>query len=537
MSARPLGSLPLAQGRRSALMVLLLALLMVTTPLAPQAQPQPSSELDGFDAFVADAMREWQVPGLAAGVIRDGQVVLAKGYGYRDVDKKLPVTPQTLMAIGSNSKSFTVTLMGMLADEKKLELDKPVRTYLSDFELQDDVATRLMTPIDLVTHRSGLPRHDGLWGSRGFNRKELYQRLRFLEPTATFRQRYQYNNLMFMTAGILVEQVAGQPWETLIKDRIFMPLGMTRSNTSVRDMPNSPDFSLPYVERRGANVPVPFRNIDNVGPAGSINSNIHDMLRYVQMHIEQGSAGGKPLISKAFSARMQAVHSAQDFAFDEQDPVYTENGPGGYGLGVNVRSYRGHKQVSHSGGIDGFISAMTWYPHDRIGIVVLSNLSGTNPVPNLVSQNLADRMLRLTPVDVIARAKASQQRSEKRGTEREQRRDAERITGTSPSHPLADYAGTYEHPGYGTVKIGHDAGVLTTMYGLQIRRFEHFHYDVFRSAATPDTRPWDARTHLSFTYNASGRIDSVSVPLEPALPGGVIFKRKPTSTGTSSAGQ
>jgi CubicO group peptidase (beta-lactamase class C family) len=494
--------------RRMSLMVLVLTLVMATAPLAPQArlQSKPASELDGFDAFVTDVMREWKVPGLAVGVIRDGTVVLAKGYGYRDVTKKLPVTSQTLMAIGSNSKSFTVTLMGLLADERKLELDKPVRSYLPDFELQDDIATRLMTPVDLVTHRSGLPRHDSLWISGGYARKDLYRRLRFLEPTATFRQRYQYNNLMFMTAGILVEQVAGQPWETLIKDRILTPLNMMQSNTSVRESPMAADYSLPYVDNGGKIVAVPFRNIDAVGPAGSINSNIDDMLRYVQMHIDQGSVGGKPIISKAFSARMQALHSAPEFAYEADDPVYTEFGAGGYGLGVLVRSYRGHKHVSHTGGIDGFISAMTWLPHDRLGIVVLSNLSGTNPVPNIVTQNLCDRLLRLEPVDVVARAKAAQERTEKRGTEREQKREAERVAGTSPSHPLLDYAGTYEHPGYGIVKIAEASGQLTMTYGFRNQRFEHFHYDVFRSVSTPTTRPWDPRTRLTFTSNAAGRI-------------------------------
>ena len=523
--------------RRTPLLVLLVALVTLTTPVVidtvPEplvAQAQPASELDGFDPFVADVMREWKVPGLTVGVIRDGKIVLAKGYGFRDVTKQLPVTSQTLMAIGSNSKSFTVTLMGMLSDQKKLELDTPVRTYIPDFQLQDDVATRLMTPIDLVTHRSGLPRHDAMWGAGGFSRKELYQRLRFLEPTATFRQRYQYNNLMFMTAGILVEQVSGQPWEAMIKDRIFTPLGMTRSNTSVRDIAYAPDYSLPYVERGGKVVAVPFRNLDAVAPAGSINSNIDEMLRYVQMHIDQGSVNGKPIVSPAFSARMQSLHSAPDFTFEPDDPVYTEMGPGGYGLGVLVRSYRGHKHVSHGGGIDGFISAMTWLPHDRIGIVVLSNLSGVNPVPNLVTQNLCDRLLRLPPVDVLARAKAAQERSQKRGTEREQRREAERVTGTSPSHPLADYAGTYEHPAYGPLKISESAGQLTMTYGFQNIRFEHFHYDVFRDVKSGETRDWDTRRRITFTSNAAGRIDSVAVPLEPALSGGVIFKRKPASS-------
>jgi CubicO group peptidase (beta-lactamase class C family) len=211
---------------------------------------------DGFDAYVAGVMREWKVPGVAVGVIRDGKVVVAQVRLSRR-RQKLPVTSQTLMAIGSNSKSFTVTLLGMLSDEGRLDWDKPVRTFLPDFELHDDVASRLMTPTDLVTHRSGLPRHDSLWYGRPFSRKELYQRLRYLELSATFRQRYQYNNLMFMTAGYLVEQLTKDSWDNQIKQRIFTPLGVTRSNTSVRDLPASGDHSLAY-ESRGTHERCPL---------------------------------------------------------------------------------------------------------------------------------------------------------------------------------------------------------------------------------------------------------------------------------------
>src|SRR5213594_1415936 len=166
--------------------------------------------LSGLDQFVTAQMTEWHVPGLALGIIQDGRVVLLKGYGFRDVEQKLPVTPRTLMAIGSNSKSFTVVLMGMLADSGKLEWDKPARTYLPDFQLYDDFATREMTPRDLVTHRSGLPRHDGLWYGRSFTREELYRRLKYLEPSASFRSRWQYQNLLFLTAGYLVERRTGR---------------------------------------------------------------------------------------------------------------------------------------------------------------------------------------------------------------------------------------------------------------------------------------------------------------------------------------
>ncbi len=521
-----------AAGRGFAILsaVFVLILFILSSRTAP-ANAQPRDVFDGFDAFVERAMAEWKVPGLAIGAIKDGKVVLAKGYGYRDVQKKLPVTSQTLMAIGSNTKSFTVTLMGQLSDEGKLDWDKPVRTYLPDFELQDDVAARLMTPTDLVTHRSGLPRHDQMWFLGTFSRQELYARLRHLEPSATFRQRYQYNNLMFMTAGVLVERIAGQAWDDAIKQRIFTPLGMTRSNTTVRDMPSAGDYSLPYVMRGDKVIQAPFRNIDAVGPAGAINSNVDEMMRYVQMHIDQGTAGGKAVVSKRFAARMQSAHSAMAVSVDLDAPVYTEMGPGGYGLGVAVRSYRGHKLVDHTGGIDGFISAMSWMPHDRLGIVVLTNLSGTNPVPTIVMLNAYERLLGLDQVDHIARSKASQVRSEQQGTEREQKREAERVSGTSPSRPLAQFAATYEHAAYGTVTVTESGGQLFMRRGPMATRLEHFHYDVFRPVATPDTRPWTARQRISFAAGPSGRIETISIPLEPAV-GDIVFKRQPAGTGT-----
>jgi CubicO group peptidase (beta-lactamase class C family) len=494
----------------------------------PLAVAQPTADpFAGFDPFVESVMKEWSIPGLAVGAIKDGKVVLAKGYGLRDVEKGLPVTEKTLMAIGSNSKSFTVTLMGMLSDEGKLDWDKPVREYLPDFQLQNDAATRMMTPTDLVTHRSGLPRHDRMWFATGLSRKEMYDRLRFLEPSATFRQRYQYNNLMFMTAGYLTEKITGDSWENLIKQRIFMPLGMTRSNTSVRDMPASGDHALPYLMRDRKVTAVPYRNIDAVGPAGSINSSVEEMLKYVQMHIDQGNAGGRQIISKRFSALMQSLHSAPPPNLDLDAPTYTEFGPGGYGLGVNVRSYRGQKIVEHGGGIDGFISAMSWMPHARVGVIVLTNFSGVNPVPPVVVSNVYDRLLGLEQVDFRSRAKATQARNERQGTERERKRAAERVMGTSPSRPLAQFTGTFEHPAYGPVTIVEKDGGLAVTHGSETTTYEHFHYDVFQPVATKDTMEWSARPRISFTSGVSGKLDKVAIPLEPALPD-IVFTRKRT---------
>ena len=270
------------------LLALLLIGLIGISPLAAPATAVPAPEaaapaaaLAGLDEFVAGAMKDWKVPGVAVAVVKDGQVILSKGYGTRDADKQLPVTPKTLFAIGSITKSFTVTALGMLADDGKLDWDKPVREYLPEFRLYDQVASDHMTPRDLVTPRSGLPRHDALWYNSTFTRREMIERLRYLEPSKDFRSTWQYNNLMFLTAGYLAGQLAGTSWEELVRARIFGPLGMTGSNFSVTDSQKSPDFAQPYATVKEETKKIPFRGIDEMAPAGSINSNIEDMTRYL----------------------------------------------------------------------------------------------------------------------------------------------------------------------------------------------------------------------------------------------------------------
>src|SRR5580658_8495174 len=220
-----------------------------------------AQKLDGFDAFANKELRDWKCDGFAIAIVQDGKVILSKGYGLRDVKKNLPVTDKTLFAIGSATKSFTVTSLGVLVDQGKLDWDKPVRDYLPDFRLWDQFATERMTPRDLVTHRSGLPRHDLMWYNSPFTRQELFDRLRYLEPNKDFRTTFQYQNLMFMTAGYLAGHVAGTTWQQLVRKSIFEPLGMSGSNFSVNDMQKSADFSLPYTVVNDTVVDMPFRNI------------------------------------------------------------------------------------------------------------------------------------------------------------------------------------------------------------------------------------------------------------------------------------
>ncbi|MGB9836378.1 MAG: serine hydrolase domain-containing protein, partial [Candidatus Saccharicenans sp.] len=231
--------------------------------------------LEGMDATINKALADLKVPGLALAVVKDKEVIFLKGYGYRDVENKLPMTPDTLLAIGSATKAFTTFSLARLVDEGKLDWDKPVRNYIPWFKLSDPGITERITPRDLVTHRSGLPRHDLLWyNNYQASREELVRRLAYLQFTADLREKFQYNNLMFLTAGYLLETLTGKTWEQAVRELALEPLQMKRTNFSVADSQKDQDFALPYDYRQKKIEKIPFRNITNMGPAGSINSSV-----------------------------------------------------------------------------------------------------------------------------------------------------------------------------------------------------------------------------------------------------------------------
>jgi CubicO group peptidase (beta-lactamase class C family) len=505
-------------------LILAAGLILQVAPLSVSAAPfsrvqGDTTGLGDLDEFITSVMEEWKVPGLAIAVAKDGEVVFSEGFGYRDVDEELPVTSRTLFAIGSISKSFTVTVLGMLEDEGLLDWDEPVRTYLPDFRLHDEVASERMTPRDLVTHRSGLPRHDGLWYGSDLTRREMYERLRYLEPNRDFRAVFQYQNLMFMTAGYLAGQLAGKTWEGLVRARIFEPLGMSRSNFSVDESQRSDDFAYPYVKVEEDVRQVDFRNLDEIGPAGSINSSVAEMIRYVQFHIDQGTHGDEQLLSEGNAAQMQTPQMVIPGGIE-----YDELGHTSYGMGFFVTTYRGHKLVHHGGGIDGFISLLSFMPRERLGMIVLTNLSGNNPVPTIVTRGVYDRLLGLEPVDWAGRVKEAQAKAEEAEEEGEGEERGLRVEGTSPSHALADFAGTYEHPGYGRITVESDGDQLEGTFNGVSSVLEHFHYDVFQAREDP-LNPFSG-AKVMFLYNKKGAVDRLLVPLEPNVDD-IIFTRVP----------
>lgn len=488
--------------------------------------------LEGLDSFVAETMQAWKVPGVAIVVVDDGKVILSKGYGFRNVKDQQPVTPQTLFAIGSSTKSFTVSVLGTLVDDGKLDWDKPVRNYLPDFRMFDETVTERMTARDLVTHRSGLPRHDLMWYAAPFSRQEIFERLRYLEPSKDFRTTFQYQNLMFMTAGYLAGRVAGSSWEELVRQRIFLPLGMKGSNFSVEDSKKAEDYAVGYQKVKEDVKQIPFRNIDAIGPAGSINSNITDMANYLMMQMSKGKFGEKQVISASNANQMQSPQMSISAAGQ-----YSELGDSSYGMGFFLTSYRGHKLVHHGGNIDGFTALVTFMPQEKIGMVILTNMNGST-LPTVLSYNVYDRLLGLDQVEWTKRLKDDEKKAQASEDEAKKRKLTARVEGTHPSHALQDYAGEYEHPGYGIFKVEVEGDHLKgTIHGLS-DNLEHFHYDVFQFSEEPGN-PLQ-KQKVMFQTSLEGDIASLSVPIETSLKD-IVFTRMaeklPRNVLESVAGQ
>jgi CubicO group peptidase (beta-lactamase class C family) len=480
-------------------------------------------QLNGFNDFVTTTMAEWKVPGLAVVIVKEEKVVFCEGFGLRDAEKNLKVTPATIFAIGSSSKAFTTMAMGILVDDGQLNWDRPLRHYLPTFKLHDPFASERMTPRDLVTHRSGLPRHDLMWYNTALSRREIFDRLQYLAPSKDFRAYFQYQNLMYLTAGYLVGELSGSSWEVFVKERIFKPLEMAGSNFSVRESQQTADFALPYTEKADEIMEIPFRNIDVVGPAGSINSSVNDMTNWLLLHLDKGRYKGLQIISEGNLHQMQTPQ----MVIQEMVPSlaaftrYDEVGHASYGLGWFVQPYRGHNVIHHGGNIDGFSALVSFMPQRGIGVVVLTNRNG-NPLPTIVAYNAYDRLLELDELPWSRRIKEEADRLKEAGAKAKEKSATDRKAEAPPSHRLGDYTGLFEHPGYGVIAIVMKDGQLELTYNSMPFALEHYHYDIFEMTY----ELFDMRMKVSFFTDVKGNISSLSIPLEASV-AEIVFTRVP----------
>lgn len=459
-----------------------------------------------FDATVARAMATFKVPGLAVAVVKNDSVIFAKGYGVRALGAPEPVTPHSLFAVGSTSKAFTVAVLQQLEQEGKLRLDDPATQYLPSLQLYDPYVTRELTVRDLVTHRSGLPTANAVWYGTPYSREEILRRLRYRKPSASFRSTWQYQNEMFLAAGQVIAAVDGRSWDDAVKARLFTPLGMRASGTSVRELATMPDVAQPHLERDGTVRRIPYRNIDNIAPAGSINSSVHDMAQWIRFQLAKGKWDGRQLLNEAAFDDARRPYMAMP-----SSPFSELTAPGAqlvsYGMAWMLYGWNGRTIVEHSGGIDGMTAEVALVPEERLGLVILANLSTV--APQVLQSYLLDSFFGAPKRDWTGEVSTKMAALEKAGADAMAKAERERTKDSRPTMPLSAYAGTYADSLYGDVVVREANGALQlTFLGNREARLEHWQYDTFRAH-------WDDvildKTMVQFFLDASGKVDRVRI--------------------------
>ncbi len=479
-------------------------------------------KLQGFAEFIEEKRAAWHVPGIAVAIVKDDEVIFSQGFGQRNVEDDLPVTPETIFAIGSSSKAFTATSAAIAVEDGKLEWDKPVRDYLPHFKMKDDFASEHMTVRDLLCHRSGLPRHDLAWYNSPATREQLIERVRYLEPSRDFRTYLQYQNLMYMTAGYLTGFVEESTWEDVVRERIFKPLGMTHSQFSVDESQQTDNYAMPYNEKDDKVFKTEFRNITTVGPAGSINSNLIDMIEWVKLQLNKGKVGEQTVFSEETANQL---HSPQMIAADPLWEMVFGVKLISYGLGWFINPYHDQVMLHHGGNVDGFSALISFMPGINAGVVVLTNLDHTS-LPHVIVHTLYDRLLGAEEKDWHSHFKDFRDKMMAAAKEAQSKSEESRIQGTQPSHALDAYVGEYENPGYGILSVTQSGEeTLQSSYNNISARLEHYHYDVFDLV----NDLLDARLKTVFHTNAEGQISSIDVPFEPATGKPITFTRKSDS--------
>lgn len=480
------------------------------------------AHLDQIRAVVETERERFAVPGCAVVVVKDGGVLLAEGFGKRDVDADLPVTGRTLFPIGSSTKTFTSAVLASLVDEGKLDFDRPLRDYLPGFRMHDPVATELLSVRDCLSHRSGLPRHDALWvACEGLlGRDDIVAALAHLPANKAFRQTWQYNNLLFITAGYLAGRLCGSTYEEAVRARILEPLGMTRTNFDVVETQADPDHSLPYVLPSGETEvkEVPFASLKLAGPAGNINSCAEDLGAWLITLLGQGVSGREPLLSSSVLAELRTPTMTMGAA-----PEHAIARPVGYGLALVVEEYRGLRLTHHGGNIDGFSSQVLTSPSQGIGIAVLTNL-GASPLRDALPYLILDLL-----DGVVSKPHGERLHTRRaallQGARQAEEGRAARNKPLGPVRPLADYAGSYVHPGYGTLRVDSVEDGLVGCYGkLPEGPLEHQHLEVYDMVL--QVKGVEQRIPMQFTHDLQADVDAVCVSFEPAVPP-LRFQRQP----------
>jgi CubicO group peptidase (beta-lactamase class C family) len=485
-------------------------LLLVVTLAGPAAAQPPD-----LDRWVARALQTFEVPGIALTIVKDDQVVLAKGYGVRKLGDPAPVDARTLFGIASNTKAFTATALGLLVEENKIEWDAPVVRYLPGFAMWDPFVTRELTVRDLLVHRSGLGLGAGdllWWPTSTYDRKEIARRLRFIPPQASFRTTYAYDNVLYLVAGELIEAVSGQPWEAFVSSRILSKVGMTGSNVRLSASSAGGNVAATHAPVDGTvRVIKPFDS-DNTNPAGGILSSAEDMGKWLRVQLSEGKlADGSRLFSAATAKQLTTIVTPMPIGDPPPELAPLKMNFHGYALGFDVRDYRGHKVLMHTGGLPGFVSRVAMIPDLNVGVSVLTNQE-SGAAFDSIAFRILDHYLGAPAFDWIDGYKRAVDRIQAATAAIEKNSASARNAQAKPSLAAAQYAGTYRDAWYGDVTIAEENGRLVMRFShspLLVGDLEHWQYDTF--VARWRDRELRADAFVTFALNPDGSIDQAKM--------------------------
>jgi CubicO group peptidase (beta-lactamase class C family) len=476
-------------------------LLALATPLLAQAY---------LDETVARVRQAFNVPGIAVAVVKDGQVVVAKGYGVRRLGDPAPVTPRTLFGIASNTKIFTAAALAMLVEEGRLAWEDRVVDRLPGFQMSDPYVTREMRIRDLLCHRSGLGLGAGdlmFFPATDLSAADILHRLRFVPLATSFRSTYAYDNILYTVAGAVIQQVSGKPWAAFIQERFFAPLGMRSSRTSISDLRPGDDAIAPHALVDGSLRAMAHVPLDNSAPAGAIVSSAEDMAQWALALLAKGDLGnGRRLLSEAQVKVLMTPLTLRPVVEPPASVAETRAQFVTYAMGLDVMDYRGQLKVSHTGGLQGMVSEVTLLPQQNLGVVVLTNQE-SGAAFQAITRTVLDHYLGAPPKDWVASYLEVQNLRRAKAKEAVAQAAAVRNAKSSPALPLASYAGRYRDPWYGDVLIEARDGQLAIRFthtpGLK-GRLEHWQYDTF--VARWNDRSLDADAYLTFSLKPDGSI-------------------------------
>src|SRR6202046_2809909 len=463
--------------RSCVLQFALVAIFVFAFTAASSAQEK--SDWSSLDTSINSSMKEWKVPGAAVAIVKDQSVVYMKGFGVRKLVKSDSVPPDTLFDIGSCTKAFTAAAIAILVDEGKMQWDGKVNAYIPFFHLRDPFADENVTMRDLLTHRTGVPSTDLLWYVfPEASREQLIRKLADAHPNAGFRTKFQYQNMMYVAAGYAVGQVTNSTWDDFVRTRIFQPLSMNASDTSSIDAEKSPDHATPHEQDPDGSVKViPWHNIDNAGPAGSINSSARDMAKWMTLQLNNGKFDGKQLISEKNMREMQSPQMVIELGGEIPTVFFPDSTQLSYGLGWFVQQYRGHQLILHAGDIDGFSTMVVLIPEIHTAYFVVINLGSF--YRQVLSYQIADRLLGLPDAGWDAHFKKLETDLKAEGKAQGDAWESKRTPGTHPSRDLSAYVGTYQNTEYGDAEIVMENQKLAIHFRTIESGLGYFQYDTF----------------------------------------------------------